>query len=111
MLLGHTYPYTKEQYERLWQIYVDAACINRRRAYCLRERNRCAMCGRPLGFHYLDSGALYRLVALASLRRGIALDHVEALTALARTAAVACTDGQATLESVDVSHDIRAEDV
>src|SRR5260363_196910 len=64
-----------------------------------------------LGFHYLDSGALYRLVALASLRRGIALDHVEALTALARTAAVSCTDGQATLESVDVSHDIRAEDV
>ena len=32
-----------------------------------------------LGFHYLDSGALYRLTALSVLRRGIALDDEHAL--------------------------------
>lgn len=30
---------------------------------------------RALGFHYLDSGALYRLVALAALRAGINLEN------------------------------------
>lgn len=36
-----------------------------------------------LGFDYLDSGALYRLVALAALREGVALDAPDALGALA----------------------------
>ena len=31
-----------------------------------------------LGFHYLDSGALYRLVALAALGRGVELDDADA---------------------------------
>lgn len=37
-----------------------------------------------LGWHWLDSGALYRLVALAALRRDMALDDVAAVAALAR---------------------------
>ncbi|MDH3552389.1 MAG: (d)CMP kinase [Gammaproteobacteria bacterium] len=36
-----------------------------------------------LGWHLLDSGALYRLVALAAERDGIAFDDVEALAELA----------------------------
>ncbi len=64
-----------------------------------------------LGFHYLDSGALYRLVALASLRRGIAPDRVEDLAELARTLAVTCTDGETSLEGVDASNEIRTEEV
>ena len=36
-----------------------------------------------LGWHYLDSGALYRLLACAALRDGIALDDEAGLTALA----------------------------
>ena len=36
-----------------------------------------------LGFHYLESGALYRLVALASLRAGVAPDDAPALARLA----------------------------
>jgi cytidylate kinase len=35
-----------------------------------------------LGWHYLDSGALYRLLACAALRDGIALDDAAGLTAL-----------------------------
>lgn len=38
---------------------------------------------RTLGFHYLDSGALYRLVALGALRRGVDLGDDPALTAVA----------------------------
>ncbi|MEL7451055.1 MAG: (d)CMP kinase [Pseudomonadota bacterium] len=35
-----------------------------------------------LGWHLLDSGALYRLVALASLNRGVSLDDEAAVSAL-----------------------------
>jgi cytidylate kinase len=38
---------------------------------------------RALGFHYLDSGALYRLVALGALNRGIDLGDDAALTVVA----------------------------
>jgi cytidylate kinase len=37
-----------------------------------------------LGFHYLDTGAMYRAVAVAALRQGISLDDGEALAALAQ---------------------------
>jgi cytidylate kinase len=35
-----------------------------------------------LGWHYLDSGALYRLLACAALRDGVALDDAKGLAAL-----------------------------
>ena len=38
-----------------------------------------------LGFHYLESGALYRLVALASLESGVAPDDAAGLARLAET--------------------------
>ncbi|MBI2311220.1 MAG: (d)CMP kinase [Betaproteobacteria bacterium] len=38
---------------------------------------------KALGFHFLDSGALYRLVALGAERRGIALDDAAGLAELA----------------------------
>ena len=38
-----------------------------------------------LGFHLLDSGALYRLVALAGLRRGLAADDEAGHAVVART--------------------------
>ena len=37
-----------------------------------------------LGFHFLDSGALYRLVALAALDRGVDFDNAQALADVAR---------------------------
>ncbi len=37
-----------------------------------------------LGWHFLDSGALYRLLAVAAERSGVALDDAAGLTALAR---------------------------
>jgi cytidylate kinase len=38
-----------------------------------------------LGWHYLDSGALYRLVALAAAQKGVALDDADGLARLAIT--------------------------
>ena len=40
---------------------------------------------KTLGFHYLDSGALYRLVALAAQKSNIALDYAEKLGNIAAT--------------------------
>ncbi len=63
-----------------------------------------------LGFHYLDSGALYRLVALVALRQGVAADQVERLTDIARTLAPRFSD-RIVLDGEDVTDAIRAEAV
>jgi 3-phosphoshikimate 1-carboxyvinyltransferase len=42
-----------------------------------------AQVAQVLGFDHLDSGALYRIVALAALRQGLALDAEAGLAALA----------------------------
>ena len=41
-----------------------------------------------LGFHYLDTGAMYRSIAWLALERGISLDDDEAVAQLARTETV-----------------------
>jgi len=68
-----------------------------------------------LGWHLLDSGALYRLVSLAALNRGVALDDVDGLSKLAagldaRFGSDADGDEQIWLEGVDVTRSIRTED-
>ena len=66
---------------------------------------------RELGFHYLDSGALYRLTALSALRNQVSLDDAEALAGLA--AVLPCRfDGDAIwLGEEEVGQQIRAEAV
>ncbi|MEH6544683.1 MAG: (d)CMP kinase [Porticoccaceae bacterium] len=75
------------------------------------------MLARKLGFHYLDSGALYRLLALAASRHKVALDNIEGLAVLAGhmdiTFAMKADNGapQIILEGEDVSAQIRAEEI
>lgn len=70
-----------------------------------------------LGFHYLDSGALYRLVAVAARRHGVMLDNVKALAVLAAHMDIAfemdASGGapKVLLETENVSGLIRGEDV
>lgn len=64
---------------------------------------------RRLGFHYLDSGALYRLVALAAMKRGIPLDDEAALAGLA-AALPARFDAGVHLDGEDVTAAIRTEE-
>ena len=64
-----------------------------------------------LGWHYLDSGALYRLSALAALRAGVALDDAAALAALARELPVRFTGERIWLGEEEVSSEIRRQEV
>jgi cytidylate kinase len=64
-----------------------------------------------LGFHYLDSGALYRLVTLAALRRGTDLDDEAGLAALADAMDVTFEEAHTWLDGSDVSEDLRTEAV
>ena len=56
-----------------------------------------------LGFHYLESGALYRLVGLASLRRGLSTDDERGLARLAAGLEVRFEDGGILLSGEEVS--------
>jgi CMP/dCMP kinase len=64
-----------------------------------------------LEFHYLDSGSLYRLVALKALRTGVAFDDEPALARLAAGLDVRFDDGAVTLDGAEATAAIRQEDV
>jgi cytidylate kinase len=64
-----------------------------------------------LGFHLLDSGALYRLAALASMRYEVPSDAADELAKLVSDLHITFREGMARLDGVDVSMEIRAEAV
>jgi CMP/dCMP kinase len=64
-----------------------------------------------LGFTYLDSGAMYRSVALAALREGTDLDDPEAMGKLARSLRIGVADGRVELNGRDVTEAIRSAEV
>ncbi|MEW6563580.1 MAG: bifunctional 3-phosphoshikimate 1-carboxyvinyltransferase/cytidylate kinase [Pseudomonadota bacterium] len=63
-----------------------------------------------LGFHYLDSGALYRLLGLAAMRAGVALDDESGLAALALRSDIRFQSGEVWLDGVQVGDAIRSEE-
>lgn len=63
-----------------------------------------------LGFHYLETGALYRLVALASLRAGLDVTQEREIAALAATLAVEFRGDRILLSGQDVTTELRHED-
>ena len=68
-----------------------------------------------LGFHYLDSGALYRLLGLVAVRHGIEISINADLTQLAKNMDVsfqAKSDGHniVLLEGEDVTDELRTEE-
>ena len=66
---------------------------------------------RRLGFHYLDSGSLYRLVALEAQEAGADLDDGAALAVLAARLRPEFRDGRIRLRGRDVTDLIRQESV
>ena len=64
---------------------------------------------RELGFHYLDSGSLYRLTALAALRQGVDLANASMVGRIAEKLNIAFRDGKTFLDSRDVGDEIRTE--
>jgi 3-phosphoshikimate 1-carboxyvinyltransferase len=71
-----------------------------------------ARLAQTLGYHYLDSGALYRLTGLAATRAGLPLDPSAepAIADLARTLPVRFQGEQVWLGADDVSEAIRTEE-
>ena len=64
-----------------------------------------------LGFHYLDSGALYRLVALGSQKAAIDPKNGPELGILAKKLVISFKNGQILLNSEDVTEAIRTESI
>jgi len=64
-----------------------------------------------LGFHYLDSGALYRLVALASENQGIDVNNAPELGLLVPKLLIIFKNNQIFLDGVDVTEAIRTENI
>lgn len=64
-----------------------------------------------LGWHFLDSGALYRILAYAARERGISLDDHAVLAELALSLPVifSTTDAKISLDGVDIKDEIRTE--
>ncbi|MBU1311353.1 MAG: (d)CMP kinase [Gammaproteobacteria bacterium] len=76
----------------------------------------CRLVAQKLGWHLLDSGAIYRVLALAAIHHNIAPEDEEALQPLAAHLDVQFTcDDQCnvkiTLEGENVTHTIRTEQV
>ena len=64
-----------------------------------------------LGYHLLDSGALYRLTALSAMRAGIALDDEQAVAQRAQDLPARFANGDIFLGEEEVGAAIRAEEV
>lgn len=64
---------------------------------------------KALGFHFLDSGALYRLVALAAIRHGVEWTDEAGLAEIAAGLDVEFIENSIFLEKQDVTEDIRTE--
>ena len=63
-----------------------------------------------LGMHYLDSGALYRLLGLAAQRHGVALDDESGLAALAGKVDIRFEKGETWLDGAPVGDELRTEE-
>lgn len=64
-----------------------------------------------LDFHLLDSGVLYRLVALASVHYGMRLEDVEGFANFVSSLHITYCEGLTQLDGIDVSTEIRAEEI
>jgi CMP/dCMP kinase len=68
-----------------------------------------------LGFTYLDTGAMYRVITLKSLRNAVAYDDLQALSALTNNTSISFTgtppDIKVWMDGEDVSDAIRSDKV
>jgi cytidylate kinase len=64
-----------------------------------------------LGLDYLDTGAMYRAVAFAALRRGIPVSDDERVAELARGLDLDVDDSHVLVDGVDATVDIRGREV
>lgn len=70
-----------------------------------------ARLARHLGWHLLDSGALYRIVGAVALARGLELDDAAALASMAGALEIRFSGESVWVDGEDLSARIRAEEV
>jgi 3-phosphoshikimate 1-carboxyvinyltransferase len=65
-----------------------------------------------LGYHFLDSGSLYRITALAAMQAGLAPNgaNEHAIADLVQTLSIRFTQGRVLLDGIDLSDAIRTEE-
>ncbi|BCM24724.1 (d)CMP kinase [Methyloradius palustris] len=66
---------------------------------------------KKLGYHYLDSGALYRIVALAAKAQNISWQDGLSLADLASKLNISFKDGEIYLNEQNVSEEVRTEEM
>src|SRR5262245_54180541 len=64
-----------------------------------------------LGLDYLDTGAMYRAVTFAALRRGLDLTDTDAVAGLARTVDLQVDEHGVTVDGVEATSAIRSPEV
>jgi CMP/dCMP kinase len=64
-----------------------------------------------LGYHHVDTGAMYRAVAWKALHEGLPLDDETAMGALAERVFIEATDGVVRIDGHDVAHAIRTPEI
>ena len=64
-----------------------------------------------LGYHFLDSGAVYRATALAAMRAGVRADDEARLAQLAMNLDLSFEEGQVRMAGRDVTETLRLEEV
>ena len=64
-----------------------------------------------LGFHYLDSGALYRIVAFATKQQNISWNNARAVADCAKNLNIQFIGEQVLLNQHDISNEIRTEEI
>ncbi len=64
-----------------------------------------------LGLTYLDTGAMYRAVAFAAMRRGVDPADADPVAAVARDMDLLVADGTVTVDGVDATLEIRGAEV
>jgi cytidylate kinase len=75
----------------------------------------CQLLAKALGWHLLDSGALYRIVGLAAYKQGVSFEDEAALAALAANLNVEFRPGEpgepsvVVLDGEDISAEVRSE--
>jgi 3-phosphoshikimate 1-carboxyvinyltransferase len=71
-----------------------------------------AVLAKSLGYHFLDSGSLYRITALAALQSGLSLEVRDelAIANMAKGLSIEFTGGRVLLDGTDVSDAIRTEE-
>ncbi len=63
-----------------------------------------------LGWHLLDSGALYRIIGVMAARNDVPRDDEEAVAAFASTLSISFADGKVAVGDLDLTDAIRTED-